>query len=98
MHILLNITKENMLWGKSIDYVPYARVLGFRKDSTKLLSTIKEHSSIPLITKVADAEILLDENAYLLLKKDIWVSDLYQSVLLNKPRTSNEFTTPIVII
>lgn len=112
LHILLNITKADMELGKSMDYIPYARVLGFRRNSTELLSAIKEHSSIPLITKLADAEKILDEDAYRLLKKDLWVSDIYQGVVREKLRKScdvdasmvhkttfkNEFTTPIVIV
>lgn len=110
LHILLNITKADMAFGKSSDYVPYARVLGFRKDSTKLLSAIKASSSIPLITKLADAEKILDEKDYLLLKKDIEISEIYQGVVREKLRVSchrntthmklgkNEYTTPIVIV
>ena len=110
LHILLNITKADMELGKSLDYVPYARVLGFRKDSAELLGVIKEHSSIPLISKLADAENILDENAYRLLKKDILVSEIYQGLLREKLQSSgdadatlkllgkNEFTTPIVIV
>lgn len=113
LHILLNITNEDMAFGKSLDYVPYARVLGFRKDSTALLSAIKEHSSIPMITKLADAEKILDETAYQLLKKDILTSEIYQAAVAGKSKAvretdaaishseriaKNEFTTPIVIV
>jgi len=110
LHILLNITKDDMELGQTLDYVPYARVLGFRKNSSELLSAIKEHSSIPLITKLADAEDILDEDAYRLLKKDILVSEMYQGVVREKLVNSgaddiaikllgkNEFTTPIVIV
>lgn len=88
LHILLNITKADMEFGKSLDYIPYARVLGFRKESTELLGAIKEHSSIPLITKLADAENVLDEDAYALLKKDIWVSEVYQGIIREKLRNT----------
>lgn len=112
LHILLNITKVDIEFGKSLDYVPYARVLGFRKESTELLGAIKEHSSIPLITKLADAEKILDEDAYRLLKKDILISEIYRGAVREKLRKSgdvdasmvhkttfkNEFTTPIVIV
>lgn len=37
----------------------YARLLGFRKSSSALLSAIKAHSAIPLITKMADAQTIL---------------------------------------
>ena len=90
LHILLNITKDDMEFGKSLDYVPYARVLGFRKESTGLLGAIKEHSSIPLISKLADAEQVMDEDAYQLLKKDILISEIYQGVSREKFRTGRD--------
>lgn len=96
LHILLNIKKEDMDFGKSLDYVPYARVLGFRKDSSALLGAIKEHSSIPLITKLADAEKLLDEDSYKLLKQDILISEIYAGTVNRNSR--NEYNTPIVIV
>lgn len=49
----------------------YARVLGFRKDAAPLLNAIKQNASVPLITKVADAEdhalLTLDKRA-----QDLW--------------------------
>ena len=33
LHILLGITQEDMAAGRAQDYVPYARVLGFRRDA-----------------------------------------------------------------
>ena len=61
LHILLDITKADMDMGRAMDYVPYARILGFRKGSEPLLSAIKEKSSIPLVSKLADAEDLLED-------------------------------------
>ena len=49
---------------------PYARVLGFRKESTDLLSELDKNTSIPLITKLADASQILPAPAYEMLKKD----------------------------
>jgi len=100
MHILLDMKTETIEKYSSFDYIPYARVLGFRKESTPLLSAIKENSSIPLITKLADAEKLLDDDAYGMLQEDIRINQIYQSVLALKNEVSmaNEFRTPIVIV
>jgi len=100
MHILLDIKTENMNTYCSYDYIPYARVLGFRKENTPLLSAIKENSSIPLVTKLADAENLLNEQAYGMLQEDIRINQIYQSVLaLKNGRTmANEYRVPIVIV
>lgn len=100
LHILLNITKEDMACCIEMGYTPYARVLGFRKDSSALLSAIKEQSRIPLVTKLADAEKLLDAEAYIMLKQDILISQLYQGILFGKNAASsaNEYTIPPVIV
>ncbi len=100
MHILLDMKTENMEQYRAMDYIPYARVLGFRKESTPLLSAIKENSSIPLITKLADAEQILDEQAYGMLQEDIRINQIYQSVLAlkNGGTMANEYRVPIVIV
>ncbi len=100
LHILLDITKTDMEMGKAMDYVPYARILGFRKASEPLLSAIKEHSSIPLLSKLADAETLLNPAAYAMLRQDVLAGEIYQSAVsagTGKP-SSNEYMTPLVIL
>lgn len=100
MHILLDMKTQTMESFRAMDYAPYARVLGFRKDSTPLLSAIKEHSSIPLITKLADAEEILSENAFEMLQQDLRINQIYQSVRASKNGSTmeNEYRTPIVIV
>jgi len=100
LHILLNMKKCSMENYISMDYVPYARVLGFRKDATPLLSAIKEHSSIPLITKLADAQDILSEAALSMLEQDIKMNSIYESTAALKAKRSikNEYRTPIVIV
>lgn len=80
LHILLSITKEEVHQGKQAGYTPYGRVLGFRKDASPLLHAIKQHSSIPLITKLADAKKKLDPVSFSLLQTDIRSSHIYESV------------------
>ena len=97
MHILLDIKVDT--WDVHRP-VPYARVLGFRKDSAPLLSEIKKNSSIPLITKLADAEKLLSPEAYQLLCLDMKAAHIYDSVLQQKSHTKimHEMQKQIVII
>ncbi len=100
LHILLDMKTKDMEHYKAMDYVPYARVLGLRKDATPLLSAIKEHSSIPLITKLADADKILNSNALELLQRDIQISHIYNTVEAANytPPVHNEYRTPIVVI
>ncbi len=100
LHILLDMDNETMQTYRDMDYIPYARVLGFRKDSTPLLSAIKEHSSIPLLTKLADAEQILEEKAFAMLKKELYMNQIYQSAAATQTGAPmiNELSTPIVIV
>ncbi|MCF2681715.1 nucleotidyltransferase [Faecalicatena contorta] len=79
LHILLRITKNDIVTFKKSGGCRYARILGFRNDSTASLSYIKKHSSIPLLTKLKQCQEL-DEYALHMLKQDIFASDLYESV------------------
>lgn len=98
-HILLDITQNMYTDVKIHDYAPYARVLGFHKHALPLLSEIGKNTSIPLITKLADASTLLSEQNYTLLEHDIFCSHVYESVITDKSGTlfQNEFTKQIII-
>jgi len=100
LHILLNLKTENLESYRSLDYTPYARVLGFRKDATPLLNAIKKHSRIPLITKLADADQYIAENSLRMLKDDISKNTIYESTMALKSGQPmlNEYRTPIVIV
>ena len=57
--------------------IPYARVLGFRKSSSPLLKEIKQHTTIPVITKAADALGILSADG-----QKIWNDNLRASNIL----------------
>ena len=48
LHLLLEIRVSDLERYREADYIPYARVLGFRKSAEPLLRQIKSHASIPL--------------------------------------------------
>ena len=98
-HILLDITQNMYTDAKERDYACYARVLGFKKSALPLLSAIGKNSSIPLITKLADAHTQLSPQDYALLEHDIFCSHVYESVIADKASSpfQNEFTRQIVI-
>ena len=77
LHIILNIHTAPT-------QIPFARVLGFRKESSELLSRIKQHSRIPLITKLADAQNLLDSEGNQILSETVFSSNLYEKLLCLK--------------
>lgn len=75
LHILLEVpaTRE----------IPYARILGFRKDKNEIFSILKQHSKIPLVTKISQTSHL-SESGVQMLQKNILCSDLYESIISNK--------------
>ncbi len=95
--ILLGIKKD--AWDVCIQ-TPYARILGFRKSAAPLLHQIRKSASIPVISKLADAERLLSEDAQRLLNLEIRASQIYDSVRYHKSgeRLPGEFQKKIIVI
>ncbi len=100
LHFLLNIRNGDYSFGKELDYISYLRILGFRKDTSAILKTMKKTSTIPVISKLADADSLLDENAMVLLKKDILAANLYSQICANKSgcAAKSEYTRNLIIL
>lgn len=101
LHLILNITDTDYKRGKDLDYIPYLRILGFRRDSSALLRTLKEASCVPLIPKLADASDLLTQDALGMLEKDIFAANLYELTLSHKTKKTtsrSEYTREIVIL
>lgn len=84
LHLILDIKNADYTLGKEADYIPYLRILGFRKDASALLKELKNCSSVPVISKLANADLQLDETALSLLDIDIFAADLYEQVCANK--------------
>ena len=82
LHILLSITKEDIALYRSTS-CSYARVLGFCREHTDILHKMKEHSSIPIITKLTQTESL-SPAALRMLNQTTFASDLYESVITDK--------------
>lgn len=85
IHILLGVKKTDYM------NINYARVLGFRKDDADVLTEIKNKATIPLVTKITQQKDAL-------LDIDIFVSNLYESVVTDKFKTSfiNEYEHAVV--
>lgn len=83
-HIMLNILQDDVQRYIDGRYPAYARMLGFRQESTALLATLKERSEIPLISKLADAKWLLDKPELSMLEDDIRIAHIYEAVAARK--------------
>ena len=73
----------------------YARVLAFNSTGQEVLSKIKKASSIPVITKVADAKPD-NEDFKLMLEKDLLSTDIY-SILTSKKAGLDFLNSPIKV-
>lgn len=98
MHILLNIRKTDL-----VNSVPYARILGFRKECSPLLKEIREKSRLPLLTVAADAKQFLSNPAIAESSKSVLTTDfaaarIYNSAVLHKFGTAlpEEFGAPVL--
>lgn len=100
LHILLNIKQNDYYTGKGIGYAPYIRVLGFRKDSTELLAEMHETATVPIVTKVSEANNILDYSTYQIFERDVLASNLFYQRAAHKSKTKpvNEFTHQMVMI
>ena len=100
LHVLLDIKKSDYEDIRTTGYGQYVRILGFRKEASQLLHEIKEHSSIPLISKLSDSVKELDGIALSMLEKDIQAAHVYESVVADKFGRDfrNEFRRQLVIV
>ena len=92
MHLLLN--------QKTMYPASHNRILGFRKSAGSLLKEIGKRSSLPLITKAADAPRLLTGDALSAFENDIQASLLYETIRSHKTGTPfvHEYTKKLVLL
>ena len=99
LHIMLGIKKDSVSEYMNSGYNFYARLLGFRKDCSQILTEISKKSSLPLLTKLAESRELC-ELGQRMLRDDILASNLYTSVVTDKFKTAflNEYKQRIIKI
>ena len=99
LHIMLGTKKEALSEYIDGGYHYYARLLGFRKDRTKVLSRIAKESPLPLLAKLSDS-IELPAAGQRMLRNDILASNLYMSVVTDKYKTAfqNEYRQGLIKI
>lgn len=111
MHILLDQTEADAQNARNSALpVPYARILGFRKASSPLLKHLDVASSVPLLTKMADTERVLDSFyaespdlsscAKSLLARDVFAAEVYETAAAAKFHSvpANEYTQGLVLV
>jgi predicted nucleotidyltransferase len=99
LHLLLGITNEDITFAKAQDYCSYVRILGFCRSSGALLSAIKQNCTLPIITKTADADQLLDTDSRKHFRRDLLASHLRQTLEYQKSGVlrANEYTRSVIV-
>lgn len=95
LHIILNITKETQDFYKT-NLNSYIRVLGFRKESSHILSELTKKAKVPVVTNLKNIYKTLDPISIKCIEKDIIATDIYY-LPQNKPK-NYEFSLPLVIV
>ena len=98
LHILLRIDSIRA----EDESVPYARILGFRREAVPLLRLMKETSSIPIIQKPARGSAYLSKapKAMRIYQADLLAADLYEQAAARKAgrKLINEIRRQQVIV
>ncbi len=99
-HVMLGITQKDMQNFLQMEAAPYVRILGFRKSAAPLLRALKGNSSIPVITKAADAGRRLNEAQLALFNQNLFADNLYRQVLNERGRRfiPHEFSRGLIIV
>ena len=99
IHLLLNLYSDNFNAYNKIGYTQYARLLGFKKESSHLIRNITKKENIPVITKMADAKELLSKTGLTMLREDIFAANLFNMVVYEKYGTilKDEYTHGVII-
>lgn len=107
IHLLLNYTDDDRKDFIKNGYAFYANILGFKKNSSKLIKLLHDNSDIPLITKKADFEkyILELSDIKKIQAKKMWQLDTEATKLFNcliyntyGQKHYNDYNIPLPII
>lgn len=100
-HILLNHKKQDLKKIKSGENISaYPLLLGFKKDSSELLSELKRRSKMPIISKISNAKDILSEKSLKIFENNIYADFLYNSIYCEKYGESliNPYRSNVVIL
>lgn len=100
LHILLQMEQDTIEQIKNNPEHLYARILGFNQTGQAALNEIKKQSSIPLLTKLADASKKLDSIGNQILDADLYATKIYESTRAQKYhiKMENEFLRSVIRI
>lgn len=87
LHIMLGITDSKLLFAREYNMAPYYQILGFKRSSSSLISSLRENARIPMVRHLRPLNDLLDPKQEILLSTEQYANHLYQSVIGQKFHT-----------
>lgn len=84
LHVLLGIEKEYAEKCREMGYIPYIKVLGFKRSAEKLLEMIKISSKLPLIVNLRDVKKFSNEYVQEFFGNEMKYDDFYNALCPNK--------------
>lgn len=110
LHILLQLSKEDITHRKDSGYGSYAYMLGFRRDAALLLQYVKKASDIPIISQYREAKKYLSDFDRISFETDLRSDAFYQTLSSHstytlshkssnkKPTVKNVYSRQLIII
>lgn len=77
MNIVLGIEREDVEAFRSLDSIPYIRILAFNDNGAELLKKIKQSSDVAIINKVPQLDSISDDIMRRMLRYDIDSTDIF---------------------
>lgn len=87
LHILLDMNTHTVEDYRANGYVYYARLLGFCKNSTSLLTELNQRTTIPVLSSLSKAEQRLCSRGNTMLKQDFLAANIYELAIHNRYHT-----------
>lgn len=100
LHLILDITTSQTEQFRKDGIVSYARILGFRRESSSLLKEIKKRGKLPLLTKTANAPNLLNRSGQSMAVRNFQACHLFRSICSLKygiPFRTEYETGPVIL-
>lgn len=98
-HILLDIKKENFHYFNEKGFSQYIRILGFKKESQKLIQLITKSASIPILINTKKMSSVLTNDGLKMLELEIKATNLHcmmsPNPIYRKP--NKDFLFPIIM-
>ena len=87
LHIILGITKEQVLVAQKYNFAPYYQILGFKRSSSFLISDIKNSTTLPMVRHFRPLKDELNKDQLSLLDTERRANELYKAVVGQKFHT-----------